>query len=116
MSASDLERTTKLSASDVSILLKTVSYALPAPSMETALSLYYSQGQGSYKGQRLTTGCRILDGFLRGGILKQGITELTGVSSSGKTQLCLQLCLTVQLPKALGGLEGGMVLFRFISN
>ncbi|CAB4407160.1 unnamed protein product [Rhizophagus irregularis] len=27
--------------------------------------------------------------------------------AAGKTQLCLQLCLTVQLKKELGGLEGG---------
>ena len=110
MSASDLERTTKLSLFDVSILLKAVSHSLPCPPMMTALSLYNSkaQGQVSSFGQRLTLGCQILDGFLRGGILTQGITEVTGESSSGKTQICLQLCLTVQLPKDKGGLEGGL--------
>jgi len=111
MSAADLERTTKLSFFDVSILLKAVSYSLPCPPMRTALSLYNSttQGQGSFKGHRLTLGCQVLDGFLRGGILRQGITEVTGESSSGKTQFCLQLCLTVQLPEERGGLGGGAV-------
>ena len=110
MSAADLERTTKLSLFDVSILLKAVSHSLPCPPMTTALSLYNSttQGQGSSVGQRLTVGCQILDGFLRGGILRRGITEVTGESSSGKTQICLQLCLTVQFPKEKGGLEGGI--------
>ena len=35
------------------------------------------------------------------------VTELAGVSSAGKTQFCLQLALTVQLPFSRGGLEGG---------
>lgn len=109
MSAADLERTTKLSLFDVSMLLKAVSYSLPCPPMRTALSLCNSmaQGQGSPVGQKLTLGCQILDSFLRGGILSQGITEVTGESSSGKTQICLQLCLTVQLPVERGGLGGG---------
>ena len=42
-----------------------------------------------------------------GGILSRGITEIAGESASGKTQLCMQLCLTVQLPLQLGGLNGG---------
>ena len=43
-----------------------------------------------------------------GGILTQGITEISGESAAGKTQLCLQLCITVQLPREQGGLSGGM--------
>ena len=42
-----------------------------------------------------------------GGIISRGITEIAGESASGKTQLCMQLCLTVQLPLQLGGLNGG---------
>ncbi|KAK7488420.1 hypothetical protein BaRGS_00020394 [Batillaria attramentaria] len=44
-----------------------------------------------------------------GGILARGITEIAGESAAGKTQLCLQLCLTAQLPVTQGGLEGGAV-------
>ncbi|KAJ8711781.1 hypothetical protein PYW08_008735 [Mythimna loreyi] len=33
------------------------------------------------------------------------ITELLGLPGSGKTQLCLQLCASVQIPKQLGGLN-----------
>ncbi|PFX27677.1 DNA repair protein XRCC3 [Stylophora pistillata] len=101
MSAADLERATKLSSFDVSVLLKAVALSLPCPPMRTALSLYRDS-----QGHRLSLGCQILDGFLRGGILSEGITEITGVSSSGKTQVCLQLCLSVQLPHEQGGLEG----------
>jgi RecA/RadA recombinase len=60
--------------------------------------------------QRLSVGCIKLDGFLQGGVATQGITEIAGESGSGKTQLCLQLALTVQYPVSCGGLNGG----RFI--
>lgn len=56
---------------------------------------------------KLTTGCKFLDEALKGGILSHGITEISGESASGKTQLCLQLCLNVQLPLSHGGLNGG---------
>ncbi|KAJ1966961.1 DNA repair protein rhp57 [Dispira parvispora] len=60
---------------------------------------------------RLTTGDPTLDKVLCGGIPTRGITELSGGSASGKTQLCLQLCLTVQLPRSLGGLAGSAIYF-----
>ena len=49
----------------------------------------------------------MLDSTLRGGLLVPGVIEIAGTSAAGKTQLCLQLCLTVQLPRDEGGLEGG---------
>lgn len=53
----------------------------------------------------LTTGSKNLDELLCGG-LEPGITELIGAYGTGKTQICLQLCLTVQLTKNRGGLDG----------
>jgi DNA repair protein RadA len=55
---------------------------------------------------RLTTGSKNLDALLCGG-LEPGITELIGAYGTGKTQICLQLCMTVQLTKNRGGLAGG---------
>lgn len=55
----------------------------------------------------LSTGCLQVDRLLRGGVPSRGITELAGQSGSGKTQLCLQLALTVQLPFSSGGLDSG---------
>jgi len=43
-----------------------------------------------------------------GGVITPSLTEIAGESASGKTQLCLQLCLSVQLPFNLGGLDSGM--------
>ncbi|CDW73853.1 dna repair protein rad51 homolog 3 [Stylonychia lemnae] len=33
-------------------------------------------------------------------------TEICGLAATGKTQICFQLCLNVQLPKELGGVDG----------
>ena len=56
---------------------------------------------------RLSVGCGLLDSLLRGGLLVSGLTEIAGTSAAGKTQLCLQLCLTSQLPRSHGGLASG---------
>lgn len=78
--------------------------ALPAP---PALHLQQQPESFPAQHQRLSLGCPVLDGLLRGGLPLDGITELAGCSSAGKTQLALQLCLAVQLPRRYGGLEAG---------
>ena len=55
---------------------------------------------------KITTSSNELDGILGGGIWTQELTELAGGFGSGKTQLCFQLCINVQLPKEEGGLGG----------
>ena len=57
--------------------------------------------------RHLTTGCSSLDRLLGGGIETQTITEFYGEFGTGKSQICQQLCVTVQLPYERGGLEGG---------
>ncbi|KAJ1973555.1 DNA repair protein xrcc3 [Dimargaris xerosporica] len=79
--------------------------APPAPlSWTTAQELLAQQ-------RFLTTGDSMLDDLLGGGVPVPGVVEVSGASASGKTQLCLQLCLTVQLPQELGGLGGGALYF-----
>ncbi|MDD3159366.1 MAG: DNA repair and recombination protein RadA [Candidatus ainarchaeum sp.] len=56
---------------------------------------------------RVTTGSKELDTLIGGGIETQSITEIYGKMASGKSQWCFQTAVTVQLPKELGGLEGG---------
>lgn len=80
------------------------------------------------KDQRLSLGNSFLDTFFQGGLLVEGaLNEISGASGTGKTQLALQLCLTVQLPLNNGGLDGGkakrqrifnlvMFLFSFLKN
>jgi len=56
---------------------------------------------------RLKTGSRALDELLGGGLETQTITEFYGEYGSGKSQMCHQLCVNVQLPQDGGGLEAG---------
>ncbi|CAR25642.1 hypothetical protein ZYGR_0A02070 [Zygosaccharomyces rouxii] len=50
-----------------------------------------------------------IDEALGGGIYTHGITEVFGESSTGKSQLLMQLCLSVQLPTNMGGIKGKCV-------
>ena len=56
--------------------------------------------------KRCTTGCKKLDEILGGGVETQALTELIGEYGSGKTQICMMLSVTAQLPYEKGGLEG----------
>lgn len=55
---------------------------------------------------RLTTGSKALNKLLDGGLETQTITEFYGEYGSGKSQICHQLCVNVQLPPERGGLNG----------
>ncbi|MEM1644265.1 MAG: DNA repair and recombination protein RadA [Ignisphaera sp.] len=54
---------------------------------------------------KITTGSRNLDNLLGGGVEVKTITEFFGEFGSGKTQLCHQLAVNVQLPREKGGLS-----------
>ncbi|XP_062078681.1 DNA repair protein XRCC3 homolog [Humulus lupulus] len=56
--------------------------------------------------RKIPFGCPILDSFLGGGIPCNSVTELVAESGCGKTQLCLQLALSAQLPLNQGRLSG----------
>ena len=55
---------------------------------------------------RITTGSRRLDELLGGGVETRTITEFYGEYGTGKTQICHQLSVNVQLPREKGGLNG----------
>ncbi|XP_053223934.1 DNA repair protein RAD51 homolog 3 isoform X1 [Podarcis raffonei] len=57
----------------------------------------------------IITFCSELDGILGGGIQLTKITEICGVPGVGKTQLCMQLVVDVQIPECFGGLDGEAV-------
>ena len=60
--------------------------------------------------KRITTASKNLDKLLGGGVETQAITEFVGEYGTGKSQICMQLCVTAQQPPEQGGL-GGKVLF-----
>ncbi len=55
---------------------------------------------------RITTGSRKLDELLGGGIETRTITEFFGEFGTGKTNICHQLSVNVQLDEDKGGLKG----------
>ncbi|XP_070571509.1 DNA repair protein RAD51 homolog 3-like [Ptychodera flava] len=55
------------------------------------------------------TFCEELDDILGGGVPMTKITEMCGVPGIGKTQLCMQLAVDVQIPAVFGGCEGEAV-------
>jgi|TARA_B110000971_G_scaffold202978_1_gene223153 RAD51-like protein 2 len=55
------------------------------------------------------TFCQELDDLLGGGVAVGEITELCGCPGIGKTQIGIQLCCSVQIPDAFGGLAGAAV-------
>ncbi len=57
----------------------------------------------------ISTGCRSLDDMLGGGVETGAVTEFVGEFGTGKTQICHQLSVTVQLPADMGGLEAGAI-------
>ena len=58
---------------------------------------------------RISTGSKI-DALVDGGFETRAITELFGKSGAGKSQLCYQLAVNVQLPEKEGGLQGEAIL------
>ncbi|XP_068659734.1 DNA repair protein XRCC3 homolog [Aristolochia californica] len=58
---------------------------------------------------KCTLGCPILDRLLDGGIPCNSVTEIVAESGSGKTQLCLQLLLSAQIPLSRGGLGAASI-------
>lgn len=60
--------------------------------------------------KKIATGSSALDSLLGGGVETQAITELFGEFGSGKTQICHQLAVNVQLSEKEGGLEGAAVV------
>ncbi|XP_068934264.1 DNA repair protein RAD51 homolog 3 isoform X3 [Petaurus breviceps papuanus] len=54
----------------------------------------------------IITFCSALDNIMGGGIPLTKTTEICGAPGVGKTQLCLQLAVDVQIPECFGGVAG----------
>eukprot|EP00079_Xenopus_tropicalis_P028807 XP_012823820.1 PREDICTED: DNA repair protein XRCC3 isoform X1 [Xenopus tropicalis] len=109
LSVPELQKLANLSVADVHHLQRAVSAVLRKNLGVTALQIYSEKAKFPAQHQKLSLGCKVLDNFLRGGIPLVGITEIAGESSAGKTQIGLQLCLSVQYPVEYGGLASGAV-------
>ncbi|BFZ12250.1 hypothetical protein BsWGS_15289 [Bradybaena similaris] len=99
----EIERLANLSVKDVQILKDLVAERLVKRKPVTALELLQQQAEPCLQHWRLSTGCQVIDRALGGGLLSGVVTEVSGESACGKTQLCLQLCISVQLSEACSG-------------
>lgn len=100
-SAAELQAATRLSPRMITAALAAIAARLaPRRTSAAALRREFSV---------LALGDPALDELLGGGLVSRGITELCGASGCGKTQLALQWTIQAQLPKSLGGLQGGML-------
>jgi RAD51-like protein 2 len=96
---------TNAEASDV---LKTLRFGIQGTSLAGARSASEILYEENCK-LAIFTFSKDLDDLLGGGIAVGEITELCGCPGIGKTQACIQLCVSVQMPKAFGGYEGSAV-------
>jgi len=101
----ELQRVRKLASADQARDLQSRAARTVFPQWDAPVSALEMARQR----QRLSLGDYGLDGFLGGGLLTRGLIEISGESATGKTQLCIQLCLSVQLPVEFGGLGGAAV-------
>ncbi|XP_033108499.1 DNA repair protein RAD51 homolog 3-like [Anneissia japonica] len=71
-------------------------------SSKTALEILQEES----KLPSVITFCEEMDNMLGGGIPLGKTTEICGAPGVGKTQICIQLAVDVQIPEEFGGLEG----------
>ncbi|XP_051680762.1 DNA repair protein RAD51 homolog 3 isoform X17 [Oryctolagus cuniculus] len=71
----------------------------------TALELLEQEHTQSF----IITFCSAVDNILGGGIPLMKTTEICGAPGVGKTQLCMQLAVDVQIPECFGGVAGEAV-------
>lgn len=101
MSDPDLANISGITCQDAQILKQYIAKMLI---LHVPVNAYQLLKDESLQHWKLSVGCPVIDRILKGGILSNVITEISGESACGKTQICLQLCLSVQLvPKHGGG-------------
>ncbi|XP_067942458.1 DNA repair protein XRCC3-like isoform X1 [Watersipora subatra] len=92
-SSAELQKKTRLAASQIENIQGQACKILYPIIPSTALDRL------NLATDKIPTGCDSIDKLLGGGFLCQSVTEITGESGAGKTQICIQLALTNQLPR-----------------
>lgn len=109
-SASEVSRLCGRSVNEVSKFLIQVRELIKdvngQHSVECALVLF----EASQRKNIFTTFDNSIDHLLAGGVRTGAITEFVGEAGAGKSNLLMQLTLSVQLPRSLGGLGRGAIV------
>ena len=88
--------------------MKVVRFGVEGPALAGAKSASELLQEEAVK-LPIYTFCQELDDLLGGGIAVGEMTELCGCPGIGKTQLGIQMCTSVQIPRAFGGYDGAAV-------
>jgi DNA repair protein RadA len=107
--SSDIAEKLQVNLSDAEKIIAWASQKLESGtipgSFRSAEDLYNTKKEQ----QKLSTGCKVLDSILGGGIEPGVLTEFYGSAGVGKTQLCYTLSVMVQQLQEVGGLEGRVI-------
>ncbi|XP_064612813.1 DNA repair protein RAD51 homolog 3-like [Liolophura sinensis] len=104
----ELAKDLRVSASEALDILTTVQgFSSKVGVSQTRTALDILRQEDSSRG--IITFSEQLDEMLGGGVPLCKVTELCGAPGVGKTQVCLQLSVDVQIPEAFGGLGGEAV-------
>ncbi len=101
--AEELEELANIDPSRASLILRNARVLLKSGTRIYTLEEYEKEYR---KNVLLSTGVRTIDELLNGGLEPASIYEFAGEFGSGKTQLCHQLAVTVQLSRNKGGVGG----------
>ncbi|OYT31059.1 MAG: DNA repair and recombination protein RadA [Thermofilum sp. ex4484_79] len=101
--AEELEELAKIDPGRAALILRNARALLKAGTKVYTMEEFEKD---FYKRELLTTGVSSIDELLGGGLEPASIYEFAGEFGSGKTQLCHQLSITVQLSKNKGGVGG----------
>lgn len=101
--ATNLSKILRFTIEECDDILKVASAddAAPIKGLEEVLRREFANRQV----QKIKTSCLSIDRKLNGGLPIGNVIEIYGTAGSGKTQICYQLCVNVQLPKEMGGLD-----------
>ncbi|KAH9519590.1 DNA repair protein xrcc3 [Bulinus truncatus] len=102
-SCTELQHLTSLSSDEIVKLKDKVAEKQLQYRCHSAFQIFERDVPQQLQHWKLSTACSKIDSVLRGGVLSGTLTEVTGESGCGKTQLCLQLCISVQLNKEQSG-------------
>ncbi|KAJ3550775.1 hypothetical protein NM688_g5001 [Phlebia brevispora] len=105
LSVQDLAKRCRITYPDAQNIVDTV-----CEDLASQLPLRTLDDPESCRDQTFTTGDRLLDEALGGGVRTGKLWEIVGQSAAGKSQLCMQMLLSVQLPSSLGGISGAACL------
>lgn len=92
----ELQKKTNLTESKIKeVLHAAANYVVTQRVKQASVLDVYTKSSSAidFQVDKLKTGCDDIDSILSGGLLIPGVTEVSGESSSGKTQFCLQTCI-----------------------